>query len=268
MEYDPIKDKLSRFFGKSTFLQKLFYKLIDLLLRRAWHVHREIKVWSKDKKGHVHILDAGSGLGQYTHYLAEKKPNWSILGLDVKEEEIARCNEFFRKEGLDNVLFKTADLTKLDHENDYDLILCVDVMEHILDDGKVFQNFYKALKPEGMLLISTPSDQGGSDVTSEGESSFIGEHVRDGYNLKEIKQKLKDIGYSRVKGRYTYGLPGRISWRLSMKYPISMLNISNFFFIILPIYYLIVFPFCLILNYLDTHTGHSSGTGLIVKAWK
>lgn len=42
-----------------------------------------------------------------------------------------------------------------------------------------------------MLLISTPSDQGGSDVSGDGEASFIEEHVRDGYNINDIQDKLK-----------------------------------------------------------------------------
>jgi hypothetical protein len=38
--------------------------------------------------------------------------------------------------------------------------------------------------------------------------------------------------------------------------------------LILPIYYSIVMPFCLILNALDVNTKNTTGTGLIVKAYK
>jgi hypothetical protein len=34
------------------------------------------------------------------------------------------------------------------------------------------------------------------------------------------------------------------------------------------LYYIITFPFCLVLNYFDTVINHKTGTGLIVKAWK
>jgi hypothetical protein len=119
-----------------------------------------------------------------------------------------------------------------------------------------------------MLLISTPSDQGGSDVHEGDEGSFIGEHVRDGYNIGEIQDKLRLAGFSKIEARYSYGSPGKISWRLSMKYPMQMLSATKLFFVILPFYYVITYPFAYILNYLDTHTGHKTGTGLIVKAWK
>ena len=63
-------------------------------------------------------------------------------------------------------------------------------MEHIEEDVLVFQNFYKSLKNNGILLISTPSDKGGSDVHDDHGESFIDEHVRDGYSIKDITEKL------------------------------------------------------------------------------
>ena len=84
----------------------------------------------------------------------------------------------------------------------------------------------------------------------------------------EPSEKLEKAGFSKIDAQYSYGTPGKISWRLSMKYPISLLNVSKLFFILLPVYYLVTFPFSLILNYLDVHTGHKTGTGLIVKAIK
>jgi len=141
-------------------------------------------------------------------------------------------------------------------------------MEHILEDVEVFKNLHAAMKPGAMLLISTPSDQGGSDVHDHDHESFIDEHVRDGYNIDEIKEKLKTAGFSKSEAKYSYGSPGKISWKLTMKYPILMLNASKLFFIILPFYYLLVFPFGLLLNYMDVKGHHKTGTGLIVKAWK
>ena len=134
------------------------------------------------------------------------------------------CNGFFKFIGADQVKFEIADLTQYYRDSSYNLILSVDVMEHILEDVQVFKNFHRSLQDGGMLLISTPSDQGGSDVHDEGESSFIEEHVRDGYNINEIAEKLKSAGFSRVEARYSYGAPGKISWRLSMKYPIVFLG--------------------------------------------
>jgi SAM-dependent methyltransferase len=268
MHYDPIKRSLGNVFNKNVFLRKLFYRLLDLLLLRAWHIHKEIKIWKNTAPLNAHIFDAGSGFGQYSFYLASNNPSYTIYAVDVKQEQIDDCNNFFKKAGLTNCLFEVQDLVKFKKPNSFHLILSVDVMEHILEDVQVFKNFAESLKPGGMLLISTPSDQGGSDVNSDSDSSFIEEHVRDGYNKEDIKNKLLSAGFSKVEVNYSYGTPGKISWRLSMKYPILLLGISKLFFVVLPFYYLLVYPICYLLNWLDVSTQHTTGTGLIVKAWK
>lgn len=268
MEYDPIKDRLGAFFNQSTGMRKLFYRLLDLLLLRSWHIHKEFRGWMKGQQGHVQLLDAGSGFGQYSFWIAGKYPQVTIKAVDVKEDYLNDCRQFFSATGRTNVTFEVADLTKFTHPTPFDGIICVDVMEHILEDEDVFKNFNQVLKPGGMVLISTPSDQGGSDVHGDADQSFIGEHVRDGYNMQDITDKLKRAGFSKIEARYAYGTPGKISWRLSMKYPIQCLNVSKLFFVLVPFYYVIVYPFCYVLNAIDTTMTHKTGTGLIVKAYK
>lgn len=269
MQYDPIKRVLGEAFNRTPFLRRVFYNLLDLLLLRTWHVHKELRAWAANRRdSEQYILDAGSGFGQYTYFMSGMSRKWSVLAVDVKEEQISDSNCFIRAIGRQNVLFRIGDLVKYREENSYDLILSVDVMEHIEEDVAVFRNFQASLRPGGMLVISTPSDQGGSDVHGDDEASFIEEHVRDGYNINEIQDKLKMAGFSKVEARYSYGKPGQVSWRLSMKYPMLMLNTSKIFFLVLPFYYLVTFPFSLVLNWLDVKGNHKSGTGLIVKAWK
>jgi 2-polyprenyl-3-methyl-5-hydroxy-6-metoxy-1,4-benzoquinol methylase len=269
MQYEPIKRSLGRFFAGSLFLRKTLYFLLDLLLLRTWHVKRALREIAPQFQEEAYVLDAGSGFGQYTWRMSRMNKLWKFKAIDINKEQTDDCTIFFRKAGLsDRVSFYTGDLTALSDINCYDIILSVDVMEHIEEDIHVFQNFYKSLKNNGILLISTPSDKGGSDVHGEQEESFIDEHVRDGYSIAEITEKLTLAGFRTVKADYTYGKPGNISWRLSMKYPIKLLNISYFFFILLPFYYLIFFPLSIILNIFDLCLTHKSGTGLLVTARK
>jgi SAM-dependent methyltransferase len=274
MQYDPIKRSLGTVFNRTPFLRKLFYHLLDLLFLRAWYVHRELKAWARTANDDATILDAGAGFGQYVYFLSRLHPHWKILAVDVKAEQVEDCNRFFQAIGKSNIQFKTADLTTFCEPNTFDLVLSIDVMEHILDDVQVFKNFFASMKAGGLLLISTPSDKGGSDACHDHNHNnahlhgFIDEHVRDGYNLEDIRQKLASAGFARIEAYYTYGKPGSIAWRLSVKYPIQLLGVSQAFFIFLPFYYMVVYPIAFVLNYLDTKMVHSSGTGLLVKAWK
>lgn len=234
-------------------------------------MHKHLKIWERKnliRARGAQILDAGSGFGQYSYWLAKRNPRVNILAVDVKEEQVEDCNKFFQKVGLRNVTFRVEDLVTFQNPNSYDLILSVDVMEHILEDEQVFRNFYASLKEGGMVLINTPSDQGGSDVDNNSGESFIGEHVRDGYNIGEIQEKLKRAGFSKTEGYFTYGKSGSRAWKLSMKYPMTMLNKSMAFTAVLPVYYAVVYPFAALLNWRDLKTKHQKGTGLIVKAWK
>ncbi|MFV0289364.1 MAG: class I SAM-dependent methyltransferase [Mangrovibacterium sp.] len=270
MQYDPIKRSLGKVFNQTPSLRKTFYGMLDILLLRAWHINSMLRKLELPQK--ANILDAGSGFGQYSFRMSRIFKQAQILAVDVKEEQIADCNRFFQAINEDDrVKFEVGDLTTFSQANKFELILSVDVMEHIEEDVQVFRNFYHSMKAGGVLLISTPSDQGGSDSHhdhEEGAHGFIDEHVRDGYSIDDISTKLKSVGFSTIEAKYSYGTAGKISWKLSMKYPILLLGVSKLFFIALPFYYLLVFPFCLLLNWIDLHTKHSSGTGLIVKAIK
>jgi len=269
MQYEPIKRSLGRFFAGSLFMRKTLFFLLDLLLLRTWHIKKALRKIARQFPGDAFVLDAGSGFGQYTWRMSKMNSLWNIMAIDINSEQITDCREFFEKAGLsERVIFRTGDLTALSDTDKYNIVLSVDVMEHIEEDVLVFTNFFKSLKKNGILLISTPSDKGGSDVHNEQEESFIDEHVRDGYSIEEITKKLSLAGFRNIETMYTYGKPGNISWRLSMKYPVKMLNISYLFFIILPFYYLICFPVSILLNLLDISLTHKAGTGLLVTAIK
>ena len=272
MRYDPVKKSLGKIFNKTPHLRILFYKMLDLLLLRSWYVRKELKNWIKTAPAESSVLDAGSGFGQYVWWLSKLCKNAHITGVDVKSEQIDDCNRFFEKIGLSNhVIFKVADLTQINEKEQYNMILSIDVMEHIVEDELVFYNFFRALKKDGILIISTPSDIGGSDThhnENKGVTGFVDEHVRDGYNMLNLEKKLKRAGFNNIQLNYMYGTPGNIAWKLSMKYPIKMLNFNKLFFVLLPFYYLVTYPFAFILNFIDIKTKHEKGTGLIVVAKK
>jgi len=263
MYYDPIKNIFADTIRKLPFLRVLFYKILDLMFLRSWFVRRELKEIRKkfgDKK--IRIYDAGSGYGQYSYFMSKYMMPCDIYSVDVKEDWITDCKNFFNQRKINNVSFSVEDLTSINQQDEFDLIVCVDVMEHIQDDITVFGNFYRSLKTEGYLLINSPSIYGGSDVHGEEEESFIGEHARDGYSKEELEQKLFPIGFSTYKCRYTYGFWGDKAWRLGIKYPMLLLNISKVFILILPLYYLLTFPFTLIMMYLDFISESKKGSGI------
>ncbi|MEO8209314.1 MAG: class I SAM-dependent methyltransferase [bacterium] len=267
MKYDPIKNIFAKAVSNNTFLRKIFYWLLDLMFLRSWHVRKKVnELFPKNMK--MKIFDAGMGFGQYTYFMAKRFPKSNILAVDVKEEQVNDCRNFFSKCGYTNVKFEIADLTKIDFKNKFDFILCVDVMEHIVEDELVFTNFANALNKGGKLLVNTPSNLGGSDAHEDDDESFIEEHARIGYSKEDITKKINRAGLNVISFDYTYGKFGTISWRFGIKYPILMVGASKFFILLLPFYYLLTLWFVLILMWLDVHTDNKKGTGITLVAGK
>ena len=267
MKYDPVKKVFGDAVSGKPFLRKIFYRLLDLMFLRSWHVRKKVRQLYP-KGSEMKIFDAGMGFGQYTYFLAKRFPESGILAVDVKEEQVDDCRKFFSDCGFKNVSFEIADLTKIEYENEFDFILCVDVMEHIFEDELVFRNFSKALKKGGMLLINTPSNLGGSDAHSEDDESFIEEHARIGYSKEDITEKISKAGLVVTDFSYSYGKFGTISWRFGIKYPILIAGASKFFILLLPFYYLFTLWFVLILMWLDVKTDNKEGTGVLLVAEK
>jgi SAM-dependent methyltransferase len=263
MHYDPVKNIFATIIKKLPSLRILFYKILDLMFLRSWYVRRELRAIRKkfgNKK--INIYDAGSGYGQYSYFMSKHLQPCEIYSVDVKEEWIKDCKEFFTSKKISNVIFGVEDLTAINHKERFDLIVSVDVMEHIEDDVKVFNNFYNALKKDGYLLINTPSIYGGSDVHEEDDESFIGEHARVGYSKEDLETKLIPLGFKTYQIKYTYGFWGDKAWRLGIKYPIIMVNISKLFLFVLPLYYLITFPFIFIMMFIDFNSNNKVGSGI------
>lgn len=267
MKYDPIKKVFGNAVENSPFLRKIFYALLDLMFLRSWHVRKKVRELYPANTT-MDIFDAGMGFGQYTYFMAKRFPDSKILAVDVKDEQVRDCKNFFSKCGYKNVKFEIADLITIDYNEKFDFILSVDVMEHIFEDEVVFKNFYNALRKGGKLLVNTPSDLGGSDAHEDDDESFIEEHARVGYSKKDITDKLKRAGFEIESFDYSYGKYGTISWRFGIKYPILIAGASKFFILLLPVYYLFTLWFVLILMWLDVHIDNKEGTGVLVVAQK
>ena len=267
MDYDPVKDRLGDVFWTSPGRTKVFYRLLDAVFLRSWYVRRTLRqLVEAAGPGPVRVLDAGTGFGQYAWWLVDTFPNVTVTAVDVKDDYLRRARAFLdQTPHADRVTFERADLTQpLAYDADFDLALSVDVMEHIEDDRAVFRHVRAALRPGGSLVVNTPSDQGGSGVTAEGEESFIGEHVRDGYPLAELTEKLETAGLRVTETTYTYGPIGSAAWRLLVKWPIQALNASWWTAPLVGLWYLGAGPLGLALNAADLRRHNETGTGLLV----
>jgi len=118
-----------------------------------------------------------------------------------------------------------ADICNLPFENNqYDIILCNHVLEHIPDDTKAMGELYRVLKPGGMAILQIPQDLkrnvtfADDTITDQKERAEIFgqyDHVR--IYGRDYFEKLRSIGFTVIEENYT----AKISAELVNKYCLS-----------------------------------------------
>jgi 2-polyprenyl-6-hydroxyphenyl methylase/3-demethylubiquinone-9 3-methyltransferase len=104
-------------------------------------------------------LDVGCGAGLLTEPLA--RLGAEVTGLDASPELIAVAREHARALGLE-VDYRAGELEAL--EEQFDLITCMEVIEHVADPAAFVKALAKRLAPDGLLVMSTPNATGWSKL--------------------------------------------------------------------------------------------------------
>lgn len=102
---------------------------------------------------HLQILDAGCGTGRNLIFL---KNYGRAHGLDISAEAIRFC----KRRGLQDVVIGSIERLPFD-DNSFDLITSFDVLYHkkVINHSKAIEEFYRVLKPEGIIFIRVPAFQ-------------------------------------------------------------------------------------------------------------
>lgn len=93
------------------------------------------------------ILHLGSGLD--SHNIADKAEGARLISLDISEEALRKNKNYLRI---------CSDALKLPFKSGvFDIIMCENVFEHIIDPKAVLGESYRVLKNQGRLVFLTPN---------------------------------------------------------------------------------------------------------------
>lgn len=102
----------------------------------------------------LEILDVGCGGGLISCELSRLEAN--VTGIDAIQTNIDIATLHAQKENLQiNYLKSTIEELVASTSKQYDVILCLEVMEHIDNPSYFAENLANLLKPNGMIIIST-----------------------------------------------------------------------------------------------------------------
>jgi SAM-dependent methyltransferase len=148
------------------------------------------------------LLDAGCGDGLLSLALAKRHPDWSVVGVDQREDLLRGAGERARGRGLANVRFEAADLTAPLPESGFDAVVALECLHEIPDDQGALAAMAGALRPGGLLVLQVP-DRDWRPVLP-GSSGIWREEIRHGYGEDELAAMLRAAGLEPVEMRPTY----------------------------------------------------------------
>jgi SAM-dependent methyltransferase len=151
------------------------------------------------------ILDAGCGNGVFAFELAKRHPEAQVLGIDSEASLVERANHIAQRAGIANCRIEQGDVTRLDHESAFDLVVSVDNLEHVEDDVTAMKRLLAALRPGGRLVVHVPGYERRWLIFGRRVNFDVPGHVRPGYSSDDLVQKLQRAGFEVHEHGYTYG---------------------------------------------------------------
>jgi SAM-dependent methyltransferase len=156
------------------------YRIIADVVRRCFR--------ASGASGAGRILDLGCGPGNLLDYLA---PHGETFGSDFSLDALRFC----AGRGVRR-LFR-ADFHSLPlRDQSFDLVTCIDVLEHLEDDRRAIGELVRILRPGGLLVVSVPAF-----MFLWGEHDTIyGHHRR--YTTGQIRERFEAAGLRMHKASY------------------------------------------------------------------
>lgn len=124
------------------------------LLQKIWH-NNKLRIFKTLLMNYhpKNIIDIGCASGTFTYQISKIFPNSNIIGMDSYKEVID-----YAKEKYPSLEFTVADAHKLPFkDNSFDLTVCYETIEHVIDPRKVLTEIYRVTKVNGNIILAMDS---------------------------------------------------------------------------------------------------------------
>ncbi|MDP2129854.1 MAG: bifunctional 2-polyprenyl-6-hydroxyphenol methylase/3-demethylubiquinol 3-O-methyltransferase UbiG [Erythrobacter sp.] len=172
-------------------------------------------------------LDIGCGAGLVCEPLA--RLGAAVTGVDAAAENVAAAAAHAEAVGLD-IRYMAGEVAGLDIGT-FDLVTCVEVIEHVADKIAFLRDVAARLAPDGLLVMSTPNRTAASRVLLVGAAEAVGyvpkgtHHWEDFITPDEFEALLVEAGLSVTAQRGIAWRPGKglhLSDDMALNYILSV----------------------------------------------
>ncbi|MBF0452134.1 MAG: class I SAM-dependent methyltransferase [Candidatus Magnetomorum sp.] len=162
-------------------------------------------------------LDAGCGTGAYSIFLAER--GHTVKAFDASPFAIRKLREYSGK-GV-NIQAEINTVENFYSSEQFDNILAIEVMEHIVSDRSAIKKYYSLLKAGGTMVISVPATPFLYSLSDQ----FSGHYRR--YSYKNFRSLITSAGFKHFQIT-RYGFPVLFLYSLIRKLFLDKLFIRHF----------------------------------------
>lgn len=125
------------------------------------------------------VMDVGSGKG----LILKRIPNCYRVAVDISVDYL----KLISQDGIHPVI---ANAENLPFNNAFDVIFMTDILEHVFNPDKALDSVYRALKPNGKLLVRVPYQE---DISVYKQSQYKYTHLRS-FDKNSLSAMVKNSG--------------------------------------------------------------------------
>lgn len=136
------------------------------------------------------VLDIGCGDNGYIAYLLYRQGN-EVMGIDKRKEAVESSRRMHPE-----IQFEQINLNDLRMLNmKFDIVVCMEVIEHIIEDKQLLRNIHSKLNDGGKLLLTTINSSSKNARETRVSKTEDGGHIRAGYSKGELDLILTEAGF-------------------------------------------------------------------------
>jgi 2-polyprenyl-6-hydroxyphenyl methylase/3-demethylubiquinone-9 3-methyltransferase len=169
--------------------------------------------------GGLRVLDIGCGAGLLCEPLARLGAN--VTGIDPSETNIAAAKLHAGRGGL-LIDYRCMSVEDIDPRERFDLVLAMEVVEHVTDVGAFLEHCTALLKPSGLMVVSTLNRTWKSFALAIVGAEYIlrwlprGTHQWDKFvRPEELREHLNHSGFEITEQSGVVYTPFADRWSLS-----------------------------------------------------
>lgn len=180
-----------------------------LLRWRALSPLLQVEVADKSK-----VLDIGGFDGNVSHKLLKNRPELELCVVDLNKNGLNMA----RKNGLQAVCGSALCLPV--KPGKFDVVLCLDLLEHLDRPAQALQEICQTLKENGKLILTTPFKNGVRfpflNRRRNLEINIGWGHSHLGFSLPELIEMLRVNGFSLVAYSAYFNILSRLAYRIGI----------------------------------------------------